>query len=494
MTDTQNRTTRTADPTRAATTAAQRWTLALAAAASFMVALDQLVVASALSTLQRELHASLEILEWTVNAYNVTFAVLLMTGAALGDRWGRRRLFGWGLALFTAASAACALSPGVGWLIAARVVQGAGAALVMPLAMALLSAAFPPRSRGRALGLFAALTGLAVAAGPLVGGAVTQGLDWRWIFWLNVPVGLVLVPAARARLVESVGPPAGIDVVGLLLAAGGTLGLVWGLVRGNAAAGWSSAEVIGAMAAGLALAAGFVVRQGRAAHPMLPLRLFRSAAFAAGNASAFLLYGALYSAVFFIAQYLQVGLGYSPLEAGLRTLPWTTTIFVAAPVAGALVERVGPRVLISSGLLLQAVGLAWIALDAHAGRGYAASVPALVIAGIGVSMAMPSGQRAVLNSVPPQAIGKASGTYNMLRQLGGVFGIAILAATFAAHGSYDGPAAFTAGVAPAIGVGAGLSLLGALIALATPGRDRAAVTGATASPAPTAGTPAVPGA
>ncbi len=453
--------------------ATQTWVLVLTAAASLMVALDQLVVATALSTIQRDLHASLEMLEWTVNAYTLTLAVLLMTGAALGDRLGRRRMFVVGLALFTTASAACALAPSIGWLIVARAVQGTGSALVMPLAMALLTAAFPPESRGRALGLFTALTGVAVVGGPVVGGAVTENLAWQWIFWINIPIGLLVIPLVLTRIEESFGSRTRIDVTGLVLATGGALGLVWGLVRGNSQ-GWASPEVAASLIVGALLGAVFVAWELRAKEPMLPMRYFRIPAFSAGNASAFLLYASLFSGVFFIAQYLQVSLGYGPFAAGIRTLPWTTTLFVVAPIAGSLTDRIGSRSLLASGLSLQSIGMAWIALNAHNGRPYTSSVAALVIAGCGVSMAMPAGQSAIMNSVPHSALGKASGTFNTLRQLGGVFGIAILAATFAANGGYSSPAVFNHGLAPALGVSAGMSLVGAMIGLATPGRRREA--------------------
>ena len=452
----------------------QRWVLALMSAASLMVALDQLVVATALSTIQRDLGASIETLEWTVNAYSLTFAVLLMTGAALGDRLGRRRIFAYGLGLFTLASAACALAPSIGWLIVARTVQGAGAALVMPLAVALLSAAYPVQTRGKALGLFTALTGLAVVGGPLVGGAVTEGLAWQWIFWINLPIGLVVVPLVLARIVESHGPRSRLDLPGLALATGGALGLVWGLVRGNAA-GWDSAEVVMTLAGGALLSGLFVWWELRTDQPMLPMRFFRVGAFAAGNATTFLLYGALFGAVFFLSQYLQVSLGYGPLQAGLRTLPWTATLFVVAPIAGALADRIGSRPLIVSGMLLQGIGFGWIALNAADGRQYSSSVLALVIAGSGVSMAMPAGQNAVMNAVPHEALGKASGTFNTLRQLGGVFGIAILAATFTAYGDYGSPAAFSDGVAPALGVAALMSIMASVLGLWTPGRPRTTV-------------------
>jgi EmrB/QacA subfamily drug resistance transporter len=279
---------------------ARGWVLALTSLASLMVALDQLVVSTALSTIRVHLGASIEQLEWTVNAYALSFAVLLMTFAALGDRYGRRRLFAAGLALFVLASAACALAPNVGLLIAARAVQGAGAAMVMPLALALLSAAYPPERRGWALGIFAGVTGLAVLGGPVVGGAITQGIAWQWIFWLNVPIGVAVVPLVLSRIEESLGPQAALDVPGLVLATGAALGLVWGLVRGNSA-GWGSVEVLAALAGGVALGAAFVAWELRAREPMLPMRLFRSRAFSAGNAGMFFLWASALSAVFFMA-------------------------------------------------------------------------------------------------------------------------------------------------------------------------------------------------
>jgi EmrB/QacA subfamily drug resistance transporter len=453
--------------------AAQRWVLFLMSGAALMVALDQLVVSTALTTMQRDLHASLETLEWTVNAYSLSFAVLLMTAAALGDRWGRRRLLVGGLSVFTLASVGCALAPTVGWLIAARAVQGAGSACVMPLAMAMLTAAYPPEQRGKALGVFSALIGLAVVGGPLAGGAVTEGLAWQWIFWLNVPIGLVVIPLVLARTQESFGPRRSLDYGGIVLATAAALGLVWGLMRGNTS-GWSSAEVLVALGLGVAAFGAFVGWELRVAEPMLPMRFFRSSAFAAGNASAFLLYATLMSALFFVSQYLQVVFRYGALGAGLRLLPWTVPLFVAGPVSGILTDRFGPRTLLSTGLLLQSAGLAWVSLNAADHRGYAASVAALVVAGAGVTMAMPAAQSAILGAVPPQAIGKASGTFNTLRQLGAVFGIAVVAAVFAAHGGYGTPRRFEDGIAPALAVAATMSLIGAGIALATPGRRKQA--------------------
>jgi EmrB/QacA subfamily drug resistance transporter len=452
----------------------RRWVLALASVASLMVALDTLVVTTALTTIRADLGASIEQLEWTVNAYNLSFAVLLLTAAALGDRFGRRRMFVAGLALFVAASAACAVSGSVGALIAARAVQGVGAALVMPLSLAIVSAAFPPERRGSAIGVLMGVTGLAVASGPVVGGAIAQGIDWEWIFWLNVPIGLALIPLVLARIEESLGPDAGLDIPGLTLATGGALGVVWGLVRGNAA-GWGSLEVLGAMVAGALLLVAFVGWELRAREPMLPMRFFASRVFSAGNAATFASFASLLGAVFFVSQFLQTALGYSPLDAGLRQLPWTATLFVCAPIAGVLTDRLGARPFMVGGLLLQAVGMGWIALIASPDMAYGELIAPMIVAGCGVSMAMPGMQSSVVSAVAPEAVGKAAGANSMMRQLGGVFGIAILVAVFTGAGSYVSAQAFTDGFVPAITVAAALSLVGALAGAALPARRRSLV-------------------
>jgi EmrB/QacA subfamily drug resistance transporter len=456
---------------------AKSWVLGLTGLASFMVALDALVVTTALGAIRLDLGASIETLEWTVNAYNLAFAVLLLTGAALGERFGRRRMFAAGVALFAAASAGCALAGSAGTLIAARAAQGVGAALVMPLAMALLSAAFPREERGKALGIFSGLTGLALIAGPLVGGAIAEGLAWQWIFWVNVPIALVEVPLALRRIPESFGPGSSVDIAGLVIVTTAAFGIVWGLVRANAA-GWSSVEIVGALGAGVVLALGFVVWERRAAAPMVPPRFFRSRAFSAGIAASVGLYGSLYGTLFLLPQFFQAAQAQGPMGAGLRLLPWTATLFVVAPIAGRLVNRIGERALVATGLLCQAGGMAWIALVAAPGAGFFEFVAPLVLAGAGVSMAMPAAQNAVLNAVAGPDIGKASGTFNMLRYLGGTFGIAIMVAVFAAAGSFASPAAFTHGFAPAMAVAAALSLGGALLGLSLPGRRAPALIGA----------------
>jgi EmrB/QacA subfamily drug resistance transporter len=449
-----------------------RWVLALASAASLIVALDTLVVSTALSTIRLDLGASIAELEWTLNAYNLSFAVLLMTGAALGDRFGRKRLFALGIAIFTAASAACALAPDIGTLIAARAVQGAGAALVMPLGLALISAAFAPDRRGQALGIYFGLTGLAVASGPVVGGAIAEGIAWEWIFWVNVPLGIALLPFVLRQIRESHGPDTAIDLPGLAFVSGAAFGVVWGLVRGNAA-GWGSLEVVASFAAGALLAAAFVAWELRTPDPMLPMRFWRARAFTAGNVSVFFSIASLFGAVFFLAQFLQTGLGYGPLDAGVRLLPWTLTLFFVAPVAGALVDRFGERPFMVAGLLLQGIGMGWIALIADPGMAYGEMIAPLIIAGCGVSMTFPAAQNSVVGSVPLEAVGKAAGANSMMRELGGVFGIAILVAVFAGAGGYASPEEFTDGFAPALGVTAGLSFVGALVGLGLPGRPPA---------------------
>jgi len=464
-------------------TAAQGWVLGLTSVASLMVAVDALVVTTALPVIRVHLHASLAGLEWTVNAYVLSLAVLLMTGAALGDRFGRRRLFAAGMGLFVAGSAACALAQNIGWLIAARAVQGAGAAVMLAVGLALLSAGFPPEQRPKALGIFGAVTGLGVVLGPLVGGAVVQGISWPWIFWVNVPIGLATIALTQARVGESLGPNSALDLPGLVLITGGAFGIVWALVRGNTA-GWGSAEVIGALAAGTALLVAFIAWELRARQPMLPMRLFGSRAFAAGNAAIFFLWASALGSVFFLAQFLQIALHYTPLAAGVRLMPWGAAVFIAAPIAGTRIRRTGERPFLTGGLLLAAAGAAWLALAATPHLAYWQLLVPLVLTGLGFSAAIPAAQSSVLSHIDPQNIGKASGTFTMVRQLGGALGIALAVAMFAGQGSYASPQAFSAGYGPALGICAALALAGALAGLLAPtrpGTSQPTVTAAAAS-------------
>jgi EmrB/QacA subfamily drug resistance transporter len=385
-------------------------------------------------------------------------------------------VFAIGLGVFALGSAACALAPGASALIAARAVQGVGAAMVMPLALALLNAAVPPQRRGWAMGIFGSVTALAVVVGPVLGGAITQGLAWQWIFWLNVPIAVATIPLALRRLGESYGPRAALDLPGVALGTGAALGLVWGLVRGSSA-GWASIEVIGTLAAGAVLTVAFVGWELRARAPMLPMRLFAIRGFSAGNAAVFLFNAATTGVVFFMAQFMQADLGQDPLGAGLRLLPWGVAPFLIAPRAGKLADRIGERPLVVSGLVLQAIGFGWIAAIAAPGLAYLAMLAPMMISSAGLGMAIPAITRAVVGSVPPADIGKASGSFSMMRQLGGAFGVAILAAVFSSAGGYTSPAAFSAGFGPAVAAATGLALAGVLAGMFLPGRARVAPAG-----------------
>ncbi|GAA3284641.1 MFS transporter [Dactylosporangium vinaceum] len=451
----------------------QRRVVAVTAVAGMMVTLDSLIVTTALDAIRSALHASVAELEWTVTAYVLAFAVLLMTAAALGDRFGRRRMFITGLAVFAAASAGCALAPNVATLIAARAVQGAGAALVMPLTLALLGTAIPAARRAAALGVFSSVAGLAVPVGPLLGGAVVTGVSWPWIFWINVPVALVLIPIGRRSLEESFGPRAKLDLAGVLLATLAALGLVWALVRGNTA-GWGSTEVVSTFVAGLLLALAFVWWQQRAPEPMLPLRLFRSRAFSAGNAAIFFHWGSALGALFFMAQFLQTGLNFSPMRAGFGLMPWGAIAFIVPQVAGAFIRRIGERPFIIAGLGLHAAAMAWIAVIADPGMAYWRLIAPLVLSGAGVAMSLPATQSAALSGVEPRDVGKASGAYSTMRQLGGALGVAVVVAAFAEYGGYKSIQAFGHGFTAAMIACTVLSLAGAVSGLAAPGGARTA--------------------
>ncbi len=432
------------------------WTFAITSLALFMVSLDNLVVTTALPVIRTDLGASLEQLEWTVNAYTLTFAVFLLTGAAL--------------------------APSIEALNVARAAQGVGGAIVMPLTLTLLSAAVPPEKRGLALGAWGGIGGLAIAFGPLVGGAVVEGIAWQWIFWLNVPIGLVLVPLALRRLEESHGPEGKLDLPGLALASAGLFGIVWGLVRGNGQ-GWTSPEILGSLAVGAALVAAFVAWETRARTPMLPMRFFRSRTFALANTASFLMFFGMFGSIFLLAQFFQTVQGYSPFGAGLRILPWTLAPMFIAPVAGALSDRISPRLIIGTGLALQAVALAWIGLVSTPTVPYSELIGPFVVAGVGMALFFAPVANVVLSAVRPIEEGKASGANNTIRELGGVFGVAVLAAVFAHMGGYDSVESFSDGMNTAVLVGAGVVALGAIAAFAMPARLRPADVHADAAPA-----------
>ena len=444
-----------------------RWVLGLTSVAYFMVVLDSLVVVTALPRMQQDLHADLAALQWTVNAYGIAFAAGIITAAALGDRFGRRRVFILGLLLFTLSSAACALAPDAAALIVARTVQGLGAAVILPLSLTILTAAFPPQRRGLIVGIYGGLAGLAVAAGPLVGGAVTESLGWHWIFWLNVPIGLLAAALGLRLLPESRGAAQRLDLPGVALVTGGVVALVWALVRVNQD-GWSSPQTVGTLLAGCALLLAFVWWQRRADAPLVPLGLFRSRAFAAGTVTAFLMSGATFAAAFLITQEFQFARGYSPISAGLRLLPFFATPMIISPWAGAISDRIGRRPIMVTGLVLQALGFAWVAARGSLRTSWVELAVALLVAGVGISMALPTVPTAVLNAVPATRLGTASGINFMAQRFGAVFAIAIGGAVFSAHGHLGDPAAVTAGFRPALWSIVVFAAAAAVAALAIP--------------------------
>lgn len=445
----------------------------IVAVAVFMTSLDNLVVGVALPSIKEHLGGSLESLEWTVNAYTLTFAVFLLTGAALGDRFGRKRMFLIGLGIFTVSSALAALSTSVDMLVAARALQGLGAAIVTPLSLAILADAVPAEKRGAAVGLWGGIGGLGVALGPAVGGAVVEGLHWSWIFWLNVPVGLILIPIAWRGLRESHGEGGAttpIDRGGLVLVSGGLFGLTFGIVRSQIL-GWGSATVIGSIAVGLALLVGFVVWERRQRAPMLPLSLFKSLPFSATNLLAFAMFFGMFGAIFLLSQFFQIAQGMGPLEAGLRTLPWTGMPVIVAPIAGIVSDRIGARPLLVTGMALQAIGLYWLSQISTPTTPYGEMIAPFLLAGVGMGLVFAPVTGAVLASAPTALAGKASGATNTIREAGGVFGVAILATVFSSSGSYVSPEAFTEGLQAAVPVGAAVLAAGALVGLFAPGRS-----------------------
>ncbi len=437
------------------------WAVVVTGLAGFMAMLDNLVVITALPSIGRHLGGGIEKLEWTVSAYTLTFAVLQLLGASAGDRFGRRRVFMAGLTLFTAASAAAAMAPGINALVAARAVQGVGAAIVMPLTLTLLTSAVPAKFRGVALGAWGAVNGLAVALGPLIGGAIVEHMSWQWIFWLNVPIGVLLVPLARWRLAESRGPNSRLDVVGTVLVSTGLFGEVYGIIRGNDD-GWTSAPILTALVGGTVLVIAFVLWELRAREPMLPMRLFANRTFTGVNVASLMMALGMFGSIFLLTQFFQNIQGYDALQAGVRMLPWTGMPLLVAPVAGLLSDRIGGRPIVIVGLFLQAAGLAWFALVTHTHVTYTHEVPALVLGGVGMALFYAPIANVLMGSVRDEEQGIASGANNALRELGGALGVAVLSAIFTAQGSLSLPRTFVEGLVPALWVGAGAVALGGI--------------------------------
>jgi EmrB/QacA subfamily drug resistance transporter len=462
------------------------WVVALTSAAYFMVVLDALVVITALPRMQHDLHVGLSSLQWTVNAYGIAFAAGIVTAAALGDRFGRRVVFIGGLGLFTIASAACALAPSTAELVAARTVQGLGAAAVLPLSLTILTTAFPAEKRGLIIGVYGGLAGLAVALGPIVGGAITEGFDWHWIFWVNVPIGLAVCLLGMRLLPESRGVPGRLDLGGVALVTAGVSALVWALTRANDV-GWSSMEIVAGLCAGGALVAAFLWWEHRAAQPLVPLVLFANREFAIGNLTTFFLHGATFAAAFFITQEFQLARGDSPLGTGLRLLPFFGTPMIVSPLAGALSDRIGRRPIMLAGLGLQAAGYAWVAARSSMGTSWMELVGALLVAGVGISMALPTVPTAVLSAVAPEEMGTASGVNYMAQRFGTVFALAIASAVFSAHGHLGSPVAVSAGFGPALWACVCFAVLAAVSGIAMRPSHREVVAHGEAADVPSSG-------
>ncbi|WP_228000703.1 MFS transporter [Nocardia australiensis] len=435
----------------------------------FMVTLDNLVVTNALPIIRTELGASLADLQWFVNAYTLSFASLLLTVASLGDRFGRRRVFLAGIALFTVASAACALATEPWMLIAARAVQGFGAAGVMPLSLTLLSGAVPEKMRSAAIGIWGGISGLGVALGPLIGGAVVEGSSWQWIFWVNVPIGVLVLPFAARVLRESYGGNRRLDPLGLVLSAGGVLAIVWGVVHG-ADDGWTSSGVLSALIGGAVLLACLIGWELKTPDPMLPLRLFRSRAFRVSNTTVFTFSVGVFGSIFLLAQYFQVVQGYGPLQSGIRTMPWTMAPMVVAPLAGLIVDKVGARTLLATGQAALAIALAWMAAITTVDVGYGSFVGPFLLGGIGMGLTFAPGATVVMASAAPEHRAIASGTSSTIREVGVAMGVAVLASVFASHGSYSSPQSFVDGLVPAVWVGSAIVAVGALVSWLLPRR------------------------
>lgn len=433
----------------------------------FMSTLDNLVMTNALPVIRVELGASIEELQWFVNAYTLAFATFMLMAVAIGDRVGRRHVFIAGIAIFTLASVASALSTEPWTLIVARAFQGLGAAAVLPLSLTLLAGSVSDRMRPLAIGIWGGVSGLGVALGPLIGGAVVEGWSWEAIFWLNVPVGIIAIPLALYALPNTLGERVRADVVGLLLAGLGVLGVVFGIVRGNDA-GWDSTEVVGALILGVLLVAAFVYWESRVAAPLLPLRLFRDRSFTVANVVGLTFGFGIFGSIFILIQFLQIVQGHSPLEAGIMTMPWTLAPMVIAPLAGLIAPRVGTRLLIVVGLAFQATGVLWIAAIVTPATEYAQFVAPFLFAGVGMGLVFAPVSTAVLATMAGVDHAKASGTNSTLREIGVALGIAVLTAVFTGAGGELTPTGYVDAAIPAITVGGAALVLATLFAMALP--------------------------
>jgi EmrB/QacA subfamily drug resistance transporter len=433
----------------------------------FMASLDNLVMTNALPVIHRDLGASVEELQWFVNAYTLSFATFILLAVALGDRFGRRTVFAIGITIFTLASVAAGFSTTPGELIAARAVQGVGGAALLPLSLTLLAGSVAPRLRPLAIGIWGGVAGLGVALGPLIGGAVVQGWDWQAIFWINVPVGAISIPLVLFALPNSFGDKVRADVFGVILVGLGVLGIVFGIVRGNDA-GWHSGQVLTGLIGGGIVLIAFLWWETRSKAPLIPLGLFRDRSFSVANIVGFGFSFGMFGSIFILIQFLQVVQGASPLEAAVQTTPWTMAPMIVAPLAGFIAPRVGTRMLITAGLVFQSVALFWLALTMSATTPYTTMLYPFILAGIGMGLVFSPSSTAVLATMREQDRAKASGVNSTVREIGIALGIAVLVAIFTGANGQLTQAGYVSAAVPAVLVGAAAVGVTALASLALP--------------------------
>ncbi len=444
------------------------WTLGAVAVGLFMIMLDNTVVNVALPSIQRDLGVGLSELEWIVTGYALSFAALMLTGGKLADLMGRRRIFVLGIAIFTVSSLFCGMAGSGTSLIAWRLVQGVGAALMNPATLAIIAATFPPRQRGAAIGIWAGVSALALAIGPLVGGLITEHIDWSWVFLINVPIGVFGIVASFLLIDESRDMSANqrLDLPGLLFSSAGLFSLTYALIESNTY-GWTSPRIIGLFAAAAVLLVGFVMWERGTRAPMLDLSLFRNGTFAGANVVMLLVGLAMFGVFFFVSLYMQNILGYSAVQTGAAFLPMTLLIIVCAPIAGRLSDRVGSRWLMTSGMTLLGIQLLYFStLGSQAN--FFDLLPAFAVGGVGMSLTMTPTAAAVVGSVPVDKSGVGSAVMTSARQVGGSVGIALMGAILAYEaGGRRTPAAFMDGFSVALRVAAIIAFAGAVVAFAT---------------------------
>ncbi|NLR08508.1 MULTISPECIES: MFS transporter [Lactobacillaceae] len=434
------------------------WILSLTSLGFFMSMMDSMIVTTASTAIRTDFHISVDTLQWALNAYNITIASVLLVGVSLGERIGRRKVYNIGILIFTIGSILCAMSNNISFLVIARIIEGVGASVMTPMSMAILTNTLPASERGKALGIWSGIGGLALIVGPSLGGFIVARLAWQWIFWINIPIGIVAIYLSNKMLPESTGNSDKISILDSILIMPSSAGIIWALSEMTSPKLSIATIVVGLVS--LTIIIWFVLRQKREEKPMIPLQYFKSMTFTGGNVATFLLYAAMYGVVFFLPQFLQVVGGADSLQAGLEILPWTGTLVVVAPFAGKAVDLFGEKSIATLGLFLQGLGYLLIVVFVHQQSSYLVMVIPLAVAGVGLSLAGPALQKGVLGAVEPKAIGKASGIYNVFRLLGGAVGTTVSVIVFYKFGSVINTNQFASGFRSAMLSAATLSFLG----------------------------------